>query len=95
MASLSSWHHTLIQALLSRGLLSEHEFHAMFTEVFGENLRKSSSYILSEIMAFIVHGILNLVGQLNHISSTSIPFIAAGAPMDDNLDFKMYKVNLR
>jgi len=37
MASLSWKHHTLIQALISRGPLKEKEFHSIFTAVTGRN----------------------------------------------------------
>ncbi|XP_013721857.1 non-structural maintenance of chromosomes element 1 homolog [Brassica napus] len=37
MASLSWKHHTLIQALISRGPLKEKEFHSIFTGVTGRN----------------------------------------------------------
>lgn len=35
MAPLSWRHHTLLQALLSRGPLSERDFHALFTAISG------------------------------------------------------------
>ncbi|KAK6936276.1 Non-structural maintenance of chromosomes element 1 [Dillenia turbinata] len=37
MSSLSWRHHTLIQALLSRGPLKEEEFHKIFAEITGKN----------------------------------------------------------
>jgi hypothetical protein len=37
MAPLSWKHHTLLQALLSRGPLPEPDFHALFTAVSGKN----------------------------------------------------------
>ncbi|CAL5088581.1 unnamed protein product [Urochloa decumbens] len=37
MAPLSWRHHTLLQALLTRGPLSERDFHALFTAVSGKN----------------------------------------------------------
>ncbi|KAK6926445.1 Non-structural maintenance of chromosomes element 1 [Dillenia turbinata] len=37
MPSLSWTHHTLIQALLSRGPLKEEEFHKIFSEITGKN----------------------------------------------------------
>jgi hypothetical protein len=37
MAPLSWRHHTLVQALLTRGPLSERDFHAVFAGVSGKN----------------------------------------------------------
>lgn len=37
MTELNTKHHTLIQALLSRGPLTEDQFHRMFSDLTGEN----------------------------------------------------------
>jgi non-structural maintenance of chromosomes element 1 len=47
MAPLSWRHHTLLQALLSRGPLSEREFHAVFAALSGKNPGKPSSLYAS------------------------------------------------
>jgi len=51
MAPLSWRHHTLLQALLTRGPLSERDFHAVFAAVSGKNPGKPPAQLLSSLYA--------------------------------------------
>ena len=51
MAPLSWRHHTLLQALLTRGPFSERDFHAVFAAVSGKNPGKPPAQLLSSLYA--------------------------------------------